>query len=188
MKNLQAINLQGLTQSIHQLFTRMNQKLDDLDIKAITGQTQGLLSEIRQTNQNLKGLLESDRLPKILDSAERAVSGLGDIVEGVKKPVQAAALDVRSAAASSASIAEKLDAGLVPAIEGLSLKLGTVLASLNRTSGQLETLVWTNSGGLEDIVANLKLTSENLKQMSQDLKRYPSRLIFEKPPQRNGEK
>jgi hypothetical protein len=33
-------------------------------------------------------------------------------------------------------------------------------------------------------VENLKITSENLRQMSQDINRYPARLLFDTPPEK----
>ena len=34
------------------------------------------------------------------------------------------------------------------------------------------------------IIENIETTSENLKQMSKDIRRYPGRLLFEKPPEK----
>ena len=34
------------------------------------------------------------------------------------------------------------------------------------------------------IMENLETTTENLKQMSKDIKQYPGRLLFEKPPEK----
>lgn len=187
MKNLQKINLQGLSQSIQALFSRMNQKLDELDIQAISDQAKSLISEIRDTNQNLSAIIESGKFSELMTDAHRAVSSFGDLVDSSRGPVLSAVNDAKTTAAAAAHLAETLDGSLAPAAETLSKQLATLMESLDRTSRNLETLVWTNSGEIDDIMANLKLATDNLKQMSQDLRRYPSRLIFEKPTETAGE-
>jgi hypothetical protein len=56
--------------------------------------------------------------------------------------------------------------------------------NLSTASGLIEHMVWLNSDRVKLIMENLETTSENLKQMSKDIKRYPGRLIFEKPPEK----
>ncbi|MCG8640825.1 MAG: ABC transporter substrate-binding protein, partial [Desulfobacterales bacterium] len=58
------------------------------------------------------------------------------------------------------------------------------MESLSGTSELLENMVWLNSDKVKLIIENLETTSENLKQMSRDLKRYPGRLLFEQPPEK----
>jgi len=60
--------------------------------------------------------------------------------------------------------------------------------NLSAASGLVENMVWLNSDRVKLIMENLETTSENLKQMSKDIKRYPGRLIFEKPPEKAGAK
>jgi hypothetical protein len=56
------------------------------------------------------------------------------------------------------------------------------MESLNQTIAMLENLVWLNSETINRTINNFEHTSENLKQMSLELRRYPARLLLERPP------
>jgi len=58
------------------------------------------------------------------------------------------------------------------------------MENLAATSGTLENMVWMNSDKIKLIIENLETTSQNLKQLSKDIKKYPGRLLFEQPPKK----
>jgi phospholipid/cholesterol/gamma-HCH transport system substrate-binding protein len=67
----------------------------------------------------------------------------------------------------------------------LAGNLETILKSLNKTSKMLENMVWLNGDTINRSIENFEDTTENLKQLSVDLKKYPGRLLFESPPEKN---
>lgn len=182
-ETLAAINLHGITKNIESLLKRLDQKTADVDIKSISTLTASLLSELRETNRKVTAVIGADKFKRLFEDAGASFSELKSIVETSKKPLNNAIEDFQSAANNTKNITEALNLQLSPKIKNLSGNLDSLMESLSETSKLLENMVWLNSDKIEHILNNLSTTSENLKQMSKDLKRYPGRLLFEKPPE-----
>lgn len=189
LENLSAINLKGVTVNIETLLNTLNQKANNFDIDNISILTASLLKELKDTNQKINAALGSEKTKQFIDDAQSSFSGLKTIVETSKEPLTMAINDFQKAAGSTKNMTAELETKLSPRIDSLSESLDKLMESLAATSGLLENMVWLNASKIEMIIENLETTSENLKQMSKDLKRYPGRLIFEKPPEKiNTEK
>ncbi len=162
MKNLEDINIQGVLAELQSVIALSAAKLGDADIKEISSQTASLLKEIRTTNAQLGELFDSTQAKELVTDARNAVNAAKDIIESSKVPISQALDDFKNAAATASDLA----------------------GSLDKTSRLLGDMVWVNTDSIKDVVDNLKITSENLRQMSQDIKRYPARLLFEAPPKK----
>jgi ABC-type transporter Mla subunit MlaD len=184
LDNLATINIKGMTQDIEGLLKTLDQKINEFDINNISNLTASLLEELKDTNQKVNSAIGSEKVKLFLDDAQASFSELRSIVETAKEPLNNAIKDFEKAAGSSKNMAASLETNLSPNIENLSSTLGRLMESLAATSGLLENMVWLNSDKIKLIVENLETTSENLKQMSKDIKRYPGRLLFEKPPEK----
>ena len=184
LDNLAAINMKGITRDIETLLKIMDQKINDVDMGNISDLTASLLKELKDTNQKVNAAIESDKFKNLLDDAQASFSVLRTIVETSKKPINKAIKDFQKAADSTKNITVGLETSLGPKINSLSSNLDQLMESLAATSGLLENIIWLNSDKVKLIMENLETTSENLKQMSKDIKRYPGRLLFEKPPEK----
>lgn len=183
LDNLAAINMKGITQDIGSLLNTLDQKAASFDIDNISSLITSLLEELKETNQNLNTVLGSGKVERILIDAQASFSELRTIVETSKAPLNKAVNDLQKASGSTKNMAVGLETRLAPRIDSLSSNLDRLMESLSATSGLLENVVWLNSDKIKKIIENLETTSENFKQMSKDLKRYPGRLLFEKPPE-----
>ncbi len=184
LENLAAINLKGITKDIEVLLKTLDQKANDFDIARISTLTATLISELKDTNQKLNTAIGSEKIKRLLTDAQVSFSELRSIVEDSKTPLNKALNDFQAAAGSTKDLTSNLESRLSPRIDSLSSNLDSLMKSLAATSELLENMVWLNSDKIKIIVDNLETTSENLKQMSKDLKRYPGRLLFEKPPKK----
>lgn len=184
LDNLAAINLKGMTLDIESLLKTLNTKANDFDIAKISNLIASLIQELKETNQKVNAALESDKIQGLVDDASASFSQLRGVIETSKDPFNQAISDFQKAADSTKNMTVGLEAQLSPKLEDLSSNLDQLMKNLSQTSGLLENMVWLNSDKIERIVENLETTSENLKQMSKDLKRYPGRLLFEKPPEK----
>jgi len=182
LDNLAAINLKGITLNIDSLLKTLNQKVNTIDMGHISELTSSLLKELKDTNQKLNAAIGSAKFERILDDAQASFSELRTIVETARIPFNSAINDFQKAAGSTKSMTAGLETRLAPKIETLSSSLDQLMKSLAAASGQLENMVWLNSDKIKLIIENFEATSENLKQLSKDIKRYPGRLLFEKPP------
>ena len=162
MKNLEDIKVTGVITQIEDLLKLTSAKIDQTDLAEISFQTNTLLKEIRTTNTRLADFFDSIQAKDLMIDARAAAKGAKEIVELSKEPIANTLAEFKDAAASAGSLA----------------------ASLDKTSRLLGDMVWVNTDSIGEVVENLKITSENLRQMSQDIKRYPARLLFEAPPEK----
>ncbi len=184
LESLASINMNGITLNIETLLKTLNQKANDFDIDNISILAASLLKELKGTNQKINTAIGSAKIKRLLDDAQASFSELRTIVETSKTPLNKAINDFQKAADSTKNMAAGLDTRLSPRIDSLSSNLDRLMKSLAATSGLLEDMVWLNSDKIKLIIENIETTSENLKQMSRDIKRYPGRLLFEKPPEK----
>jgi len=184
LENLSAINIKGITQDIEKLLKTMDKKANNFDIANITTLAASLLKELKDTNQKINTAIGSDKVKQLLDDAGSSFSDLRSIIQAAKSPLKKGINDFQQTAASTKKLTAGLETRLSPKMESLTANLDQLMESLAATSGLLENMVWLNSDKIEIIIKNLEMTSENLKQMSKDIKRYPGRLLFEKPPAR----
>lgn len=162
MKNLENTKITGIITQLEELLKLTAAKIDQADLVEISFQTNTLLQEIRTTNARLGEFFDSVKPEGLMNDARAAVTGAKEIVEQSKKPIADTLAEFKGAAVSAGSLA----------------------ASLEKTSQLLGDMVWVNTDSIGEVVENLKITSENLRQMSQDIKRYPARLLFEAPPEK----
>ncbi|NOX32116.1 MAG: MCE family protein [Deltaproteobacteria bacterium] len=182
LDNLAAINIKGITLDIEELLKTLDQKANNFDIDNISKLAASLLKELQSTNKKINTAIGSAKVKHLLDDAQASFSNLRTIVESSKSPLLKAVNDFQKAADSTKKMTAGLENRLSPRIDSLSASLDRLMKSLASTSGLLENMVWLNSDKIKLIIDNLETTSENLKQMSKDIKKYPGRLLFEKPP------
>ncbi|MBU1341425.1 MAG: MCE family protein [Proteobacteria bacterium] len=184
LDKLANVNLKDIILDLGTLLKSLDKKTNDFDMEQISSLTASLLKELKDTNQKINTTIGSAKVKQLIDDAQTSFSDLKTIVETSKTPLNKAINDFQKAAESTKKMTAGLETTLSPKIESLSFNLDKLMESLAATSGLLEEMVWLNSDKIKLIIDNLETTSENLKQMSKDLKRYPGRLLFEKPPEK----
>lgn len=112
----------------------------------------------------------------LLKSLNRSVEGvkLGEISEEVRRVLQE-----MQRVLEDAKIAE-LSRNTDRAVQELTL----ALAEANRILANIEPATRINSDDINATLANFRVTSDNLRAITTDARRYPSRLFFGGPPPR----
>ncbi len=178
LDHLSVVKLTDITAELKNLLQTLNQKANALNMVQISSQTESLLKEVRKTNQTLFTTLTSEDFTRLIADAQGSFTGLKTIMENAKQPINNTLKDFEKAAGNTKNMTTSLEASLDNNLE-------TILGSLNKTSSLLEKMVWLNGDSVQRAIENFEDTSENLKQLSIELKRYPGRLLFESPPVEN---
>ncbi|OGR32493.1 MAG: ABC transporter substrate-binding protein [Desulfobacula sp. RIFOXYB2_FULL_45_6] len=186
LDSLAAINVGKITKDIETLLKTLDSKANDFDIHNISILAASLLNELKETNRKINKAVETDKINQVLDDAKASFSELRTIVKDSGVPLGNAVTDFQKAAGSTKNMAETLETKLFSKVDSLSVNLDKLVENLSSASGLIEHMIWLNSDRIKQILENLETTSENLKQMSKDIKQYPGRLIFEKPPEKAG--
>ncbi len=184
LDNLAGLNIKGMALDMEILLKNLDKKLIDIDAKHISTLTASLLKELKSTNAKFNSAIGSVKIQQIIDDATSSFSQLKTIIEDSKEPLHNAINDFQKAAGNTKNITSDFQAKLVPSLDSLSSNLDKFMENLTATSGMMENIVWMNSDKIKVIIENLESTSQNLKQLSKDIKKYPGRLLFEKPPEK----
>lgn len=177
LDNLSVVKLSEITLELKSLLQTLNQKANSLNTEKISSQTEKMLKEVRATNRTLANTLSSEKFTQLIADAQGSFTGLKSIVENAKQPIDNTLKNFETAADNTKNMTSNLEASL-------GANLETMLESLNKTSKMLENMVWLNGDTIQRSIGNFEDTSENLKQLSIELKKYPGRLLFESPPEK----
>ncbi|WP_022667012.1 MlaD family protein [Desulfospira joergensenii] len=184
LENLSQINVSGMTAQIETLLHTLNKKAEEIDTAEISAQMEGLLGELRQTSQKISQTLDSDKFNRIIENADHSFSNMNTILDQAKKPIDGALQDFRTAAGNAKSLTTGFEKSMSGKLETMGKDLDALMLSVNKTAKMLETMIWLNTDTINKTIDNFERTSENLKQLSIEIRQYPGRLLLEKPPKK----
>jgi len=177
MRNLEQINYLGISTGMQKTFTAMTKTLEAANIENIGQEVNQLLAEIKETNRRLSELLAGFDLKGPLADFSAASAGVKRIVENSEQPLNRFLVSLQQTTGQISELAKKVDT--------ISGEIPDTLAQLQATLRRLNSLLLTQQQDMEVTAANIRLISENLKELTDDAKKYPSHLLFGEPPARS---
>lgn len=187
LEHLSQINILGMTANLEELLETLNTKTAEFDLAGISEQTSAMLEEFRRTNQQLSDTIGSPGFRQMIQDAQGSFAGIRVMVDKAGEPVSRTLEDLEHTAASARTLTSGLEARTDKKLSQVSKQVDTLLQSLNSTIKMLETMVWLNTDTINRTIDNFEHTSENLKQLSLEIRQYPGRLLLERPPKRLDE-
>jgi phospholipid/cholesterol/gamma-HCH transport system substrate-binding protein len=174
LQNIEQINLQRLTQNIEKSLSTITKVAEGAKLETIGQQTNALLIEVRETNRQLSDLVSGSELKTAVKDVAAAAGKARQILERADKPLTQLVTDLPKTSQGINRLVQRLD---------------TVTADLPETGSQLkQTLIRLNrllAGQQRDIektVQNLRAISENMKELTDNSRKYPSQVLFGAPP------
>jgi len=158
VRRLESVDVEGFVTNVNHLAGTLAQKVDELDLGAISSETAGLIADVRKTNQRVQKILASsawEEGPRDIANASRDVS--------------TAARDAAVAAARVRKVSE-------------SEQFQKAFDQLQRTMSRLDKMLAGRENDIAVTLNNMRQISDNLRELSENAKRYPSGVIFGEPP------
>jgi phospholipid/cholesterol/gamma-HCH transport system substrate-binding protein len=160
---------------------KIMQNIKEIDFKGISHQ-------LKETTKAIETFLAGDRMDNVMNNLESMAVNLDKSIAGINKTVASGKIDgLLKDASGVLSDARHLIISARKEIEAMNLAQKTA-----KTQEILETLdkrTKSISLDLQDTAENLRVTSEYLQQLAQELNDNPSDLIFSRPapPRKNME-
>ena len=173
MRDLEGVDFQEISAGLNGSLTALTKAIEDANVKGMSEEGIHLLEEIRQTNRLIGELLAGDEIRDVLDDISATAAALRRTAEGAEEPVAEVLDDLPEFSAHVRSLARRLDAA--------SEEIPEILTRLKRVSYRLDDLMAGHQSNIEQTLQNLKIVSQNLRELSDTVKRDPSRLLFGKP-------
>lgn len=174
LQNIEEINLHKLTQGIEKSLGAITKVAEGANFDKIGREANALLAEVRETNKQLKDLVGGPDIRNAVRDAAAAAGTARAILERADEPLSRLVSDLPKTTEGINRLVERLD---------------SVTADLPETGGQLkQTLVRLNrliaaqQRDIEKTVQNLEAISENMKEITERSRKYPSQVLFGAPP------
>lgn len=167
MDHLRRLDIDRTMGNLNRLLVTTNEKVEAIDTRSISQRTDRVLAKVEKTLDNV----DSKRL------SDEAVALMAE--------VRASNADLKKILANPATQKLPEDAGAAVArIREIVTdpKLAKTLASLERTLGRIDRILGGGETDLSVTIENLRQISDNLRDLTEDAKRYPANVIYGEPP------
>ena len=171
---LQELDVEKLVAALESVLASIDKALADANVGQISRDVSALLTDTRRQVNDLDTNKLSMAARQTLTSVDQAVADAN---------IPALSRELQSLVEGVAQTNEHLQK-LLASPEPISApaNLPEVIARLNKTLGRIDRLVSSEKPQIELILANFKEISENLKDLTANLKQHPSDLLIGKTP------
>ncbi|HEY7166011.1 MAG TPA: MlaD family protein [Candidatus Binatia bacterium] len=174
LANFEQLDLQRLIGTIQESLSTIDNLVNRSNVDKISSQAVALLSELRDTNRQLREVVGSPDLKKAVTDAAVAAGTAREILEKANKPVTQLVNDLPKTSESLNRLVERLDA-VAADLPETSVQARATLQRLNR-------LISNQQQDIEKTVENLRAVSQSLREIVENSKNYPSQVLFGAPP------
>ena len=167
MERLNHLDIEGVVSNLNKLLTTTNDRVAALDTKSLQEKTERTLAKLESTLNDIEA-------KKLSNEA------IGLIAELRKTNAE---LQATISNPSFKKLPESADAALQKVRDLVGdPRLASSIAHMERTLARLDRIFGGGEGDLTTTIENLRQISDNLRDLTEDAKRYPSGVIFGAPP------
>ena len=174
VRNIGDVDISRLSESVEKSLAAMTKLADSANLEKIGAQSNALLAEVRETNRQVNALVSSPDLKSGLADAAATAGKARQLVERAEKPIERMLVDLPQASESLNRMVTRLDAATNDLPE-TSAQLRQMLQRVNR-------LIATQQRDLDRTMETLRVASDNIKEITENTKKYPSQTFFGAPP------
>jgi phospholipid/cholesterol/gamma-HCH transport system substrate-binding protein/paraquat-inducible protein B len=157
-KKLEQVQIDMITKDLDTMLTSVTQLVKDLQVQNLGTEARQLIAEMRGTIQETRRVLDNPYLTKTLKDSAVAME------------------DFRRTASDLTYTAKDMRAAMA--------QLPGLVAHLNKTVHRVDTLLAENGEKVDDLLENLQVVSEDLRNLTKTVEAYPSQVLFGEPPPR----
>jgi ABC-type transporter Mla subunit MlaD len=177
LQNVEELDIPQLTASVEKSLTAMTKLAEGANLQEIGRQANALLSEIRDTNRQLRVLVHAPELKSSLADAAAAASTARRLLENAEKPVSQLLNDLPRISESITHVASRLDA--------VTADLPQTSSQFQQTLRQLNRLIVTQQQQIQTTLESLRSVTEDIQEFANESRKYPSQIFFGAPPPRS---
>ena len=176
------VDLDQTLTHVTELLADLHKKSRDLDLAAMGNNANALLKELRDTNARLSRALDSQEIKGLVTDTRETIQSVKHMVTQATPPLNQALTDLGAAARSTRNLTADLEQNLPGNVAAIAQQADAALVQMEATIRMIESLIQTNEGPIGQTLENFRRTSDNLKQLSRELKLYPGRILEGPPP------
>jgi len=167
LERIHNLDVETVVNNLNKLLTTTNDRVAALDTKSLQQRTERTLAKIESTLNDIAAKKLSDEALVLLaelrkSNAELQATLTNPTFKKLPESADAAIQKVRELVADP--------------------KLASSIAHMERTLSRLDRIFGGGESDLTTTIENLRQISDNLRDLTEDAKRYPSNVIFGAPP------
>lgn len=174
LRNFSDIDIAQLSQTIDKSLVAMTKLAENANLDKIGAQANALLNELRETNRQINTLVSNPELKTTIADASASAGRARQIIERAEKPINQMLTDLPQATESLSRLVKRLDSA--------ATDLPETSSQLRQTIQRMNRLLANQQRDIEKTMDNLRAVSENLKEITDNSKKYPSQVLFGAPP------
>jgi phospholipid/cholesterol/gamma-HCH transport system substrate-binding protein len=174
LRNFESIDLKNIGENFNSSLKDLSRTLSQAKLGKIGEQAETLLSELRETNRRVADLLKDPKIDTLLPDAAATMATARRIMEDTEKPMSQLLDAFKKVSAGVEKLSTQLDAVTNDTTESA--------AHLRRILQRLDNLISEEQPDIETAVENIRRISENLMEITENAKKYPSQVLFGTPP------
>ncbi len=174
LRSVENIDVGALVDGLEKSLLTITKVAEGANFDKLGGQAHAFLTEVRDTNRQLKELIGSSDIKSAFKDSAAAASGARQIIESAQAPIDQMLADLPRAAESLERMVKRLDA--------VTADLPDTSAQLRQTLQRMNRLIATQQQGIAATVENLQAVSNDIKELTESSRKYPSQVLFGAPP------
>ncbi|HYY26208.1 MAG TPA: MlaD family protein [Candidatus Udaeobacter sp.] len=174
LRNVEQVDIQRLIVTMENSLATVDKLVSGANLDKVSTQALALLAELRETNRQLRDVVSGPELKSAARDAAVAAGTAREIFQRAEKPLNQLISDLPKVTDSVNRVVQRLDA--------VSANLPETSADLRKTLQSLNRLISSQQLDIEKTVENLRSTSEAVRQIIDNSKKYPSQTLFGAPP------
>jgi ABC-type transporter Mla subunit MlaD len=167
MDRLHNLDVEGTVANLNKLMVTTTEKIAAIDTKVLSDRADRVLAKVEST-------LDNFATKKVSDETVALLAELRESNAELRKTLANPALQKLpdDAAAAIARVRSIVDDPNLP----------RTIAHLSQTLARLDRILGTGESDITVTIGNLRQITDNLRDLSEDTKRYPANVIFGAPP------
>lgn len=158
-KNLEQTNVHQLAVDLDTFLIDLSKLVKETNLQQLTREVGRTLDEFRDMARQIRRIAENPEIRTMISD-----------VAGTAEETRHLVTDLSQAAKQIKIVSERFP---------------NAFARLERTSQRIDELVSNKSQDIEETVENLRMMSENIRELTDNAKRYPAQIFLGEPPPRS---
>lgn len=174
LRSVESIDVGRLVDGLEKSLLTITKVAEGANFEKLGGQANAFLTEVRDTNRQLKDLIGSPELRSAFKDGAEAAKTAREIIDSAEKPLKQLLVDLPQATDSVNKLIKRADA--------ISADLPESSTQLRQSLRRLNRLLASQQQEIHTTIENIRTISENVKELTEESKRYPSQAVFGAPP------
>ncbi len=197
-KRVEQLDIEGVSSRLAEFLDATTQSVADARISSLSQETLHLIEEVRETNKGLRKWLDADEVQTMMEDASEAMKSVRNVTSNVEETAPDLINNMGETAEKMKGVAEELDRILKSeetqnALHNVSQSaedMPKLMQSMRRTLERVDNLLSSQQRNMTAMMENMAATSANLREITNNAKRYPSHALFgvAPPPSEPGKR